>query len=182
MILLHPMNYRIYLHDPSFFSFFFSIKAHVYTGLKLGLELKDALYRLSFSSIQHIDLDRESNPCEEDPDYNYQQCVKNSLARMIGCKLPWDKSSSDTFQVCSQVKDLKAYDKSYRNMKIRNFQWIQNYTGCKKPCQYREYRLVEKEKDPGSDDVYAASIHLLPPDQVLVEKELPSYRQSCKKT
>ena len=50
---------------------------------------------------------------------------------------------------------------------------IMNFTGCMKPCQYKEYKLVWEEKRPaiGKPDIWFEFAD----GKVMIEKELTSY-------
>ena len=172
---LHPRTYKIYLHDSSFF-----LQTYKPTNFPLineKLEMEAAISTIFFSSIDHFKLNRESSVCEEDPNYNFQHCVGTSLARHIGCKLPWDKTTSEEFTVCSRVKDLKNYSVIYQDMYMHHLNKISTDTGCNKPCHYREYKLVKKydTKLLSNDSNWDSIIHLFPNDEIMVEKELKSY-------
>ena len=46
----------------------------------------------------------------------------------------------------NEIKDLKMYHLEYANIANMELKKILNYTGCPKPCQYKEYKLVGEEK------------------------------------
>ena len=126
---------------------------------------------LFISITKHNDLNRKSNPCKEDREYDFRQCVRNSLAKKIGCKLPWDRWSLEEFEVCSKVKEIRKYSKIYDLLFIDTVVNIVNRTGCPKPCHYKEYKLAGKEE--GS--AYKNILYLLANDEVMIEKEITSY-------
>ena len=170
---LLPRKYKIYLHDSSFFSFFYSFKPNIFPDLEISLKLKKSMQTLFFSTTKHINLNRPASPCKDNPDYSFHLCVRTSLARKIGCKLPWDKWISDSFKVCDQVQDILSYDESYRAMALQNLNRIISNTGCLKPCEYTEYTLVKNVKQSlGNDGSY---LHFSPNDVINIEKELVSY-------
>ena len=63
----------------------------------------------------------------------------NGIAKLAGCRPPWDSKSSSDIDVCSTFSDILRY--------IRHDLWIRNYeqeliiqkTGCLKPCNFKEY-------------------------------------------
>ena len=127
-IWLHPIQYKIYVHEASFHSFFYSYRPDAFPGFIINLGLTNSVHKVFFSSVQHVNLNRETNPCEKDQKYSFHHCVRTSLARRIGCKLPWDIWTSNIFKVCSQVKDLAFYDIIYRTFQIQNLNEIISYT------------------------------------------------------
>ena len=55
---------------------------------------------------EHRELDVPQDPCEEDPGYNFQACVKESLSSKVGCRSKWDQWSDRAKLPCS---DLAMY-------------------------------------------------------------------------
>ena len=93
--------------------------------------------------------------------------------RKIGCKLPWDIWSSEDFNFCSEVDELRSFSIVYDIMYIEDLYLIINRTGCPKPCQYIEYKLVGKEQSPHGGNFEFLSFKTK--EEVVIEKELTSY-------
>ena len=93
--------------------------------------------------------------------------------RKIGCKLPWDIWSSEDFNFCSEVDELRSFSIVYDIMYIEDLYLIINRTGCPKPCQYKEYKLVGKEEY--ENEKYDQYIYFTTTEEVIIEKELLSY-------
>ena len=168
---LHSQIYRIYFHDSAFF--LLNRMHHNFPGIIVKHDFKTSSLVLDISLTKHIDLHRESNPCKKDPDYDFQQCVRNSLVRKIGCKLPWDMWSSADFNVCTEVDELRSFARVYNIMYTEDLYLITNRTGCPKPCQYKEYKLVGKEQNKNEE--YDQYIYFKTKEEVIIEKELLSY-------
>ena len=47
--------------------------------------------RFTFELIRRERLNRPESPCNPDIGYKFNQCIKQSVSDIIGCKLPWDK-------------------------------------------------------------------------------------------
>ena len=43
--------------------------------------------------VEHKKLNLEDRPCEEAEDYSFNTCVKENIAKTVGCRLPWDRLS-----------------------------------------------------------------------------------------
>ena len=97
--------------------------------------------------------------------------MRNSLVRKIGCKLPWDKLTSWDFTVCSSVDNLRSYAVFYNKIYVADLTTIFNWTGCSKPCHYKEYSLLGEDKFV----VNGNRIVIYADENVLIKKELISY-------
>ena len=77
------LNYKIILHDPKVFLMSVNSKAFHRTEIHLsqqsGSQLIDATQYKMFS--------REESPCEEDDNYNFTDCLEQSMTRKVGCKV-----------------------------------------------------------------------------------------------
>ena len=77
---------------------------------------KEANRYIVISLIERIQLNRESDPCNEDPEYSLQTCVKESFAKQVGCKLPWDTRSDQRRENCTKISEYR-----YRSIVKQNF-------------------------------------------------------------
>ena len=104
------LTYQIFLHDPGFFilsdnPIAFPMEARVF---KTGGMSSGHIYRLNL--IQMNELNVPSDPCNEDPKFNFRTCVKGSIAEKVfsssvcnssnyscflkvGCSTKWDPPS-----------------------------------------------------------------------------------------
>ena len=91
-------------------------------------------------------MDKPGQRCESSESYSFTACIKNSISRMIGCRLEWDSWSSRDIPLCSTLEHLDRFEKEYEKV---NRLWKPNIvknTGCLIPCSYTEYKLAT---DPG---------------------------------
>ena len=68
-----------------------------------------------------------------------------------------DLWNSEDITDCSEIKDLVELLWTYTEMLGNAEQdMIMNFTGCMKPCQYKEYKLVWEERRPdiGKSDIW----------------------------
>ena len=112
---------------------------------------------LSLVETEHKELNVPDDPCEEDTEYNFSACVKRSMSSQIGCRTMWDTGNEANLTLCDNldqfrwgIKNLsvfqnfakREYESRYLELQYLTRKEITSYTGCKKPCHYREYRRV----------------------------------------
>ena len=146
-LLYHNLTYRVFVHDQNFFLIYAKPKA--FPGLNINKDFRKSIFILSIGLTEHLDMNTESSPCKEDPDYKFMQCVRKSLVRKVGCRLPWDVWTTQPEPACSQVSQLRRFDQEYKNLAYMELRMIVDSTGCKKPCHYMEYSLDGEERWPG---------------------------------
>ena len=105
-IMKYGFKYEIYIHDKTYFVLNTSPfgPPTIYRRFLADSTL-NYYYRLAM--IEHRKLNLQTSPCEEDTHYNFNACIKRSLSRMFGCRLPWDKWSDSNTQECSLVKQFR---------------------------------------------------------------------------
>ena len=108
-----------------------------------GNALNESGYYHDITLTKHKKLNLEKRPCEEDPSYNFTVCIKENLSKKVGCRLPWDKWSQQDRSVCKEEKQFQQFEDIYKGLSQANGDKIVQVTGCKKPCQYKEYKFVE---------------------------------------
>ena len=55
------------------------------------------------SATQHMEMNVPEDPCVEDDQYNFGVCVKESLARRVGCRPSWDVWSDQKVRNCKEI-------------------------------------------------------------------------------
>ena len=84
-----------------------------------------------------------ANPCNENPIYNFQQCVRNSLTKKLGCHPLWEFWSSSDFPPCSGMEQIKLMEKKVKEISVYlDVEAITKNTGCQPPCIYNEYKMA----------------------------------------
>ena len=98
--------------------------------------------RISLS--KHILIDRQKSHGEPRKDYSFRGCVRKSFADKVKCRLPWpssDSSSSDQ-PVCQNLSQFLQFENLYAKLEEMSTRSIERFTKCLRPCQYKEYRMV----------------------------------------
>ena len=88
------MQFGMHLFNQTFLQKFFIINDNQWgipaTRIKVvANETVDSYYRISVT--EHIELNLPNDPCEENQNYDFRVCVKESLAAKIGCRPSWDR-------------------------------------------------------------------------------------------
>ena len=134
------LNYRILLHDPTFYHVVRRSQTvpRLWLQFKSGQNMRAGHYEWHEITVtEHHLLNRPEQPCEEEEDYNFLQCVKTSQARLVGCRPPWDIWSPDTLPLCQTVLQLQQHEKlDWLDINYEQ-KMIINNTGCLVPCKYK---------------------------------------------
>ena len=90
-IILHVntsdgLTRKIFIHDPKYFVISENSVALPTKMQKCAPRSGSVYYSLALR--EHRKLDTPHNPCVDDPDYSFTTCVKESLSRKTGCRLP----------------------------------------------------------------------------------------------
>ena len=134
-------NYLIYIHDRDYFLIngnpfgLPSIKKKLYPN-----QTSNFYYRLAL--IERHELDVPDDPCDTTPGYDFQACVKDTLAERVGCRTKWDLKSSRSRPLCRFMKQFEQYEKLWQRLRILEAKGIFQETGCFKPCTYNDYRFI----------------------------------------
>ena len=84
ILLLAPGFVRIYLHDPKFF--IFNLNAAGPPAERIQLDVKangsSLLGMIGLTEMEELDL--PADPCKEEHSYNFNSCVRMSVAKQVG--------------------------------------------------------------------------------------------------
>ena len=99
-IALNPkLYYRLFIHEKNFFLINFSPMDFPILYRKVQTSLTPSLYyRLALTEVEELDLPED--PCNTDPDYNFQACIKESLSSQVGCRTKWDCCIHKYMPIC----------------------------------------------------------------------------------
>ena len=164
ILLLDPaLIYSVILHDKRFFL----MSENPYGIPSIYIKIDPSR---TFGPLYTIDVTRHKNlnvpdsPCEEDSEYDFSLCVKESLSRSIGCRfnrlqinlltlinsicfrLAWDTRSDQDIRKCTRLEEYQEYEVNFHKIRHEEFQIINSLTGCPRPCQYNEYRLLSQKR------------------------------------
>ena len=87
-------------------------------------------------------MDKPEQRCESSKSYSFTACIKNSISRMVGCRLEWDGWSSRTIPVCKGIQQLLQFEQKYEEIDTWTQDSIVELTGCVPPCSFTKYELA----------------------------------------
>ena len=99
-------NFRVMLHDPTFFVL-------RYQNFYIPYTLLDNPNGKNYNLV--VGTKRKMNrpgkfECNPDTSYNFEKCVRRSLANKIGCLSPWDpRPLGGEFKMCNLTSEVKRY-------------------------------------------------------------------------
>ena len=83
-VLDASLNYFVAIHDPNFFMV--TSNPATVPLVTLLLRPNQGTQLIYIELIQHINMDRTDQQCEDGEDYSFTACVKNSVSRKVGCR------------------------------------------------------------------------------------------------
>ena len=140
------LSYDIFMHDPKYFFTTLNPAAFPHIRIKrkpLQNETDRNYDFLYVSQTKHSKLNRDDYPCEEDDQYNFRQCVKNSVIQKIGCRMTWDQGDA---KLCSTLQEMRDYEREFLLLSQVEEREVLQATNCLPPCQYSEFKLVQNNK------------------------------------
>ena len=136
-------NFRFYicLHDINF-SF---VSSNTLGSLGSFWEFDGSSMKNHYQEIilvKHKKLNLKHRPCEEAEDYSFNTCVKENIAKIVGCRMPWDRLSNQDRAICTEREEFRQTDEKATQFNINEINEVERLTGCLKPCSYKKYKIV----------------------------------------
>ena len=105
-LLSQKFTYYFLLHDPNFFLGSYNPHYPMARVAAVNPNLTMNYYRyLTMTVVEELDLPED--PCNLDPDYNYETCLKQSLSRQVGCRTRWDRWSTLDIPLCKGIQQFR---------------------------------------------------------------------------
>ena len=101
----------------------------------------------------------------------FRSCIKRSISKSVGCKLPWDKTTSG-FDTCEDIHQFRYIPMRLDNSSSRFFRdfskrylalsylvpgQLEEITGCRLPCAYKEFRFFGSPRVRSRNVIFADS-------------------------
>ena len=107
VLLNYQLQYRIFIHDPKYFVINTNPVGLPNIMVKINPNITPSYYyRLALTEVEELDL--PEYPCNTDPGYNFQTCVKESLSSQVGCRLSWDLWSDQDCPLCIHIGQFRS--------------------------------------------------------------------------
>ena len=120
-------NYSVFIHDPQFYILTLNPGTIPHILLYVDDKKSRSIY---FTTTYQKMMDKPKKRCESSEIYSFTACVKNSISRMIGCRLEWDVWSSRNIPICTNFEQLERFNKEYTNLWRQHQPYIVKNTGC----------------------------------------------------
>ena len=122
-------------------------------------------------------LNTDGSPCEPSPDYVFDSCVKDNIAKEVGCKPFWISRNISALGNCTQRSELTRFLRRVRWSAGMDDKTLFDSFGCLMPCSYIDYKLAEAPIR-GSLDNYNETIVSIRFDSptITTEQEEMAYR------
>ena len=139
------LSYKVIIHDPKYFLMASNplVFPRIWREYKAQDINPNKFEWLYISETEHRLLNRPDQPCEEDiTDYDFIACVKTSQAKEVGCRPGWENWSNSSLPICSKMEELNLHEKLDWDIFNAEQKIVENKTGCKVPCKYKEFAIV----------------------------------------
>ena len=134
-------TFQVFVHDPNFFVPNMNPLGPPMSFWKFkGQTMPSHYQEITLTKTKKLNL--AHRPCEEKTDYSFTICVKESLSQQVGCTFPWGRWSQHEREVCTEESQIKMFEQIYWVLMQVEVDEIVRRTGCKKPCSYSEYKLM----------------------------------------
>ena len=95
----------VMVHDPKFFILNLNPFGLPTIEAVLRANSNNVYYQLILTEVEELDLPED--PCNTDPDYNFQACVRESLSSQVGCRTKWDRWSHQDIPLCTELVQFR---------------------------------------------------------------------------
>merc|ERR1712032_196021 len=171
--LYSNFTYQLFIYDPKFFILSGSPSLPTIQKTLNPNATSNNWYFLKLTEVE--ELDTPDDPCNDDPNYDFQRCVTERLSSEIGCKTVWDRWSLQGFPKCNSLEQFRDYDREHKYIYKSDLEKISDKTNCQKPCYYKKYSLVGEEQPTQFDNGHLLFSLAAMQDSIEVEKELLIY-------
>ena len=137
MMLLNPdISYDIFFHDPVFFWPTVNPSAIPHSKVSIdGGPAGDGIQILFIEVINRIQLNTPASPCVP----SFLDCIDTFM-------------NKNNLENISTIKDILRIDQVYNRLMFATTEELVKITGCQKPCEFKEYKLVGGKPDTINKD------------------------------
>ena len=161
-------NFTVFLHDPKFFVF-------KDTFVFIPFLKLDNVFRKEFMILATTKkrMKRATKfDCNEDENYNFENCVRQKIVVSQECETPWDQRTPDSLPKCSTMSSIKAFQSYYNQVFYSSEEELKELTGCLLPCTYTHYSLSDSYVIVSNDSAFAIRYAVT---DLITEEEVPFF-------
>ena len=103
--LKYELIYQIFIHDPNYFILSYNPSLGSIMRIVNPNVSTNHYYNLIMTEVEELDLPQD--PCNADPNYNFQACIKKSQSSQVGCRTKWDQWSHQDTPLCTTMAQYK---------------------------------------------------------------------------
>jgi len=135
---LHNNDFELYVHDPKFFAInWIHLTIPALHESILVNKTANRWYPIVMTEVEELNLPQD--PCNGGEEYNFQNCVSESITQLLGCKPKWERSTGETSILkCNNASQFREYSRIKNELSKMEIEGIGKLTSCRKPCRYRE--------------------------------------------
>ena len=99
-------DYVIFIHDQNYFLVNDNPYGLPSNMMKLYPNRTANLYH-RLALVERLELNVPDDQCVEDPVYNFQTCVRETLASRVGCRTKWDRLTTQNRPICKTIDQYR---------------------------------------------------------------------------
>ena len=109
----------------------------------IELQLKNEVWG-TFTVSQIRKLNKVSDPCEEDEEYSFTECLMEFVANSTGCYLDWGQSFiSANYPGCTTLQQIIDMEKLLHKLSQLSWSKLTKTSGCYGKCQYKKFIFTQ---------------------------------------
>ena len=109
----------------------------------IDLQLNNEVWG-SFTLSQIKKLNKVSEPCEEEEEYSFTQCLMEFVVSSTGCYLDWDQTFiSTSYPVCTSLQQIIYMEKLLHKLTKLSWTKLTEISGCYGKCQYKKFKFTQ---------------------------------------
>ena len=136
------LHFDIFFHDKKFF--YISMNPGITPGFRLSFTKGENLVNIvSVKLVNHIKRNTVANPCHEDTEYSFIDCIREKIEDKVGCLLPWRPKNNGNLENCKTIEKFEYFEEIFYDINDQSPIDVANEYDCKIPCEYKEFVFVE---------------------------------------
>ena len=126
----------------------------------------------SFSMTEKTSINKDSEPCNNDPSYSFSSCITRHIARLTGCTLDWFNSSIGTeFLPCTTKDHLLAFNENQIRFLTASWRELSTESGCYAKCTVNQFHFTKTKEEVANWKRDWTSAFYLTAEDTSVKKE-----------